>query len=754
MRRAARIAALYAVVAVVWIWYSDRALEALVSDAAARLQWSVWKGVAFVGVTALLRFALMVQAFGALETTVRRLRVQEAELARFNRLYAALSQVNQAIVMSTSREELFPRVCEALVRHGGFRIAWIGMPSDPPGLLVPAAVSGDDHGYLATVRVSPDDVPMGRGPSGTAFREGRTVVDNDLMASPPDLPWYAAARRSGLRAAASMPVREGGRVVGMLSLYAGEAGYFREREIALLEEAATDLSFALDNFVREQDRRRAQAAVAAEQRFSQALVDSVPGVLYLYDDELRFLRWNRSFEATSGYAAEEIARMKPADFFPPEDVPRVSERIGDVFAGSEASVEARLRARDGTLTPYLFTGRRVEVDGRPCLVGVGIDISERVRAEAALRESEERMRQLAENINEVFWLTDATKAVMLYVSPAYERIWGRPRHELMAHPASWMDAVHPDDRERVGAAALRQHEGGYDETYRILRPDGSQRWVRDRAFPVRDAQGVVQRLVGTAVDVTDYLALQAQLDRARRLESIGQLTGGMAHDFNNLLTVILGNAEVLAARLGGGHALEPMARLVVEAAERGAALTQQLLAFARRQPLRPQVVDVNEVARSVMNLVAPMLGGRIACRLSVTEAPALARVDSVQLDNALLNLCLNARDAMPEGGTLVVTTGLRRVEPGEAGVGGPLTPGDYVELAVEDDGTGIADEHMDRLFEPFFTTKGPGRGTGLGLPMVYGFVRQSGGDVRVGSRLGEGTRIALLLPAVAAAASD
>jgi len=753
VRRAARIAALYALVAVAWIWYSDRALEALVSDPAARLQWGVWKGVAFVGVTALLLFALMVRAFGALDGTVRRLRLQEAELARFNRLYAALSQVNQAIVMSTSRDLLFPRVCEALVQHGGFRIAWIGVPSDPPGLLVPAAVAGDHLGYLSTVRVSPDDVPMGRGPSGTAFREGRTVVDNDLMASPPDLPWYAPARRSGLGAAASMPVREGGRVVGILSLYAGEAGYFREREIALLEEAATDLSFALDNFVREAERRRAQAAVAAEQRFSQALVDSVPGVLYLYDDELRFLRWNRSFEVTSGYTAEEIARMKPGDFFPPEDAARVGDRIELVFASGEASVEARLRARDGTLTPHLFTGRRVEVDGRPCLVGVGIDISERVRVEAALRESEERMRQLAENINEVFWLTDVTKAVMLYVSPAYERIWGRSRRELHEHPASWMDAVHPDDRERVVAAAQRQQEGTYDETYRIVRPDGSQRWVRDRAFPVRDAQGAVQRLVGTAVDVTDYLALQAQLDRARRLESIGQLTGGMAHDFNNLLTVILGNAEVLATRLGPGHALEPMARLVVEAAERGAALTQQLLAFARRQPLRPQVVDVNEVARSVVSLVAPMLGGRITCRLSVAPAPALARVDSVQLDNAVLNLCLNARDAMPEGGTLVVSTCVRRLEAGESGVGGPLTPGDYVELAVEDEGTGIVDEHMDRLFEPFFTTKGPGRGTGLGLPMVYGFVRQSGGDVRVWSRPGEGTRFALLLPGVPAPAA-
>ena len=516
------------------------------------------------------------------------------------------------------------------------------------------------------------------------------------------------------------------------------------------------------------------------------------------------------------------------------------------------------------------------------------DIRERELAEAALRESERRFRQLAENIQEVFWISDSANDRLLYVSPAFETVWGRTVQAIQDDPSVWLAAVHPEDRARVAQASVTlQAHGGYDETFRIVRPDGGIRWIRDRAFPVSDAGGA-ERVVGTATDVTEVVAAQealrelaAQLDierqrlvaaqtvanvgsweidldtepppraramrwsrqlhhilgtdhatfvptlgrfiervheadqeafaatldhaitarqaagcvhrvqspdgtvrtveqrwqviegragqaatrllgtcqditervqleeqlrRAQRLESVGQLTGGLAADFNNLLTVILGNAEMLADELGDEPHLHVLAQVVVEAADLGARLTQGLLAFARKQPLEPRVVDLNELVAGMEGILRRSVGERV--RMTLVRGPELwpAVVDPAQLDNTLLNLCLNARDAMPKGGELRVATGNVLVSAEDAALHPDLKPGAYVMLAVADTGTGIEPRHLARVFEPFFTTKEKGKGTGLGLATAYGFVKQSGGHVTIESRVGEGTTIRLYLP--------
>jgi PAS domain S-box-containing protein len=317
----------------------------------------------------------------------------EAEVARLQRLYAALSHINQAIVWSRERDELLGKVCRALVEQGGFRGAWVGWPHTTAPILLPAAHSGDATAYLTQLRIPIDDVPELQDPAGRAFRSGQPFFCNDLFTDPHTRPLRDEAAQHGIRAMAALPIRLRQEVCGLLTVYSDTSDIFREPEQALLVEAAADVSFALDNLAREEERRAAETRAENERRFSATMIESMPGVLYFYDTRGRFLRWNRNFALVSGYSDAEIAAMHPLDFFSADSRALLEERIAEVFARGESSVEAPFLARDGTRTPYFFTGRRVEFEGTTCLVGVGIDISERVRAQRALVELNESLEQ-------------------------------------------------------------------------------------------------------------------------------------------------------------------------------------------------------------------------------------------------------------------------------------------------------------------------------------------------------------------------
>ena len=263
----------------------------------------------------------------------------------------------------------------------------------------------------------------------------------------------------------------------------------------------------------------------------------------------------------------------------------------------------------------------------------------------------------------------------------------------------------------------------------------------------RDAQGGFAGACGALVDVTQRYQLEEQLRQSQKMEVAGQLTGGIAHDFNNLLTVVLGNLERLDTALAGREPrLHELATQALQAAERGERLTQQLLAFARRQRLQPEPTDVNGVIREMEDLVRRAIGERIRIELALGAELRRALVDRNQLETALFNLVLNARDAMPSGGAVTITTAAARVEAEQSERAAEAVPGDYIRLSVADTGVGIPAKIRTRVFEPFYTTKQAGKGTGLGLSMVYGFVRQSGGFVRIDSAESKGTTVAMFLP--------
>ena len=382
------------------------------------------------------------------------------------------------------------------------------------------------------------------------------------------------------------------------------------------------------------------------------------------------------------------------------------------------------------------------------------NITERKLAEDASRDSEARFRQLAEGINQVFWLYDLAQQRVMYVSPAYERIWGRPGAGLLANADDWLEGVHPDDRKRAKEHTAKvADDETFDQVYRVIRPDGGERWVHDRGFPVRDEQGKVVRIAGLAEDITEQRKLEAQFLRAQRMESIGTLAGGIAHDLNNVLAPIILSVDLLRSNLTPERR-DTLLKTVESSAQRGAGMVKQVLMFARgvdgdRVLLNPKYV-LQENERIIHETFPRTI--EIATEVAPDCSPVLG--DVTQLQQVLLNLCVNARDAMPQGGRLTLTATNVNVDAHYAGMNPGATPGPHLLLQVTDTGEGIPQAIINKIFDPFFTTKEMGKGTGLGLSTVQAIVKSHGGFVHVYSEPKRGTTFKIYLPAGSQAAPE
>ncbi|CAN7378507.1 response regulator [Phenylobacterium sp. LjRoot219] len=379
-----------------------------------------------------------------------------------------------------------------------------------------------------------------------------------------------------------------------------------------------------------------------------------------------------------------------------------------------------------------------------------LDEHARVKADAAqteraLRQTEARQEAILQSLPIVFTSRNVEPPhAPQFVSQAIEQITGFPASRFLSEPEFGLDRVHPED---VGIVreALRSAErhGRYAAEFRWLCADGQYRVLQDQGVLAPAFDGAPPQIFGILLDATDRRLLEEQLAQARKMEAVGQLTGGVAHDFNNLLTVVLGNVDMLARKAEDERRRARRVDAIRQAAERGRDLTRQLLAFSRRQHLRPITLDVNVLIREFTPLVRQAVGEAVTVELSLDQAALCAHVDPNQLETALLNLAVNARDAMPDGGALSICTATETRE-----------GADWVVIAVKDTGLGMTPEVRDRVFEPFFTTKEVGKGSGLGLSQVYGFVRQSEGEVQLDSAEGQGTTFRLRLPQSSEAAVE
>jgi two-component system cell cycle sensor histidine kinase/response regulator CckA len=380
------------------------------------------------------------------------------------------------------------------------------------------------------------------------------------------------------------------------------------------------------------------------------------------------------------------------------------------------------------------------------------DLEQRVEQRtAALRDSEQRYRALVEQLPAITYMAEfGENGRWLYVSPQIESLLGFTLIEWLADPALWHRQLHPDDRERVLARERESARTGEPLVveYRMRARDGRLLWFSDRAVVQQRGPEQAPHLYGVMLDITDMKQLEEQLLQSQKMEAVGRLAGGVAHDFNNILTAIQGYSEQARKRLDGDETAAEYIQEVEKAAGRAASLTRQLLAFSRKQALQPKVVDLNTIVAQMDKMLRRLIGEDIELVTRPGQNLGHVRVDPGQIEQVLMNLAVNARDAMPDGGQLTIETANVALDARYAQQHSDVAPGPYVLLVVTDTGVGMTAEVRARVFEPFFTTKGIGQGTGLGLATCFGIVKQSGGHLSVYSEPGKGTTFKIYLPRV------
>ncbi|HEX8665788.1 MAG TPA: PAS domain S-box protein, partial [Beijerinckiaceae bacterium] len=499
--------------------------------------------------------------------------------------------------------------------------------------------------------------------------------------------------------------------------------------------------------------------ISAEHRF-QLLVEAVTDyAIYMLEPDGTIASWNPGAQRIKGYTPEEAIGRHYSMFFTPEDQARGVPQLAMKTAAETGRYEAegwRVR-RDGTRFWVAAVLEAIRGEGGQLLgfAKVTRDITERRATREALRESEERFRILVDGVVDY--------AIFMLDPEGRVTNWNRGAQRIKQYRAAEIVGEHfsrfytPEDREAgMPARVLKTaaEEGRFEgEGWRVRR-DGTRFWANVVIDAIRDDDGKLLGFAKVTRDITErkeaqerLAETQAQLVQAQKMEAVGQLTGGIAHDFNNLLTVVLGGADI-ALRRSADERLQRILRNVKDAAERGASLTQQLLAFSRRQTLQPQVVDVGQALEGAAGLLRRSLRGDITVDIKIESGLPPVKVDPRQLELSVLNIGLNARDAMPAGGTITIGAS---AESSVAG-GPPL-----VCIAISDPGTGMSEEVRQKALEPFFTTKEVGKGSGLGLSQAYGFATQSGGSLSLDSAVGRGTTVTIRLLATveapAAAAS-
>jgi PAS domain S-box-containing protein len=454
--------------------------------------------------------------------------------------------------------------------------------------------------------------------------------------------------------------------------------------------------------------------------------------------------WNRAAERLFGFTASEAVGNRIDIIVPPDRLPEVRQILDHVAQGEAIEhYETFRRHKDGREVHVSLGVSPIRSAGGEIIGASKIarDIGDTKRTQRALNQEIEERQRIFETSQDLILVTD-TYGRFVQVSPSSMTILGYRPEEMIGQVAT--EFIHPEDLDstRKEMRAARQGRQMRNFETRYVHKDGQAvqlTWMGTWSEPVH-------RHFFVGRDLTEKRAAEAQFRQAQKMEAVGQLTGGIAHDFNNILTVITGTIGILADAVAGDPQLVAIARMIDDAAERGANLTKHLLAFARRQPLQPREIDVNALILETLKLLRPTLGEHIQIDPLLAEDASAALVDPSQLTTAILNLALNARDAMPTGGSLALETNNVYLDESYAAMNNEVVPGNYVMLAVSDTGSGIAAADLDKVFDPFFTTKEVGKGTGLGLSMVFGFVKQSNGHIKIYSEEGHGTTVKLYLP--------
>lgn len=524
-----------------------------------------------------------------------------------------------------------------------------------------------------------------------------------------------------------------------------KSGHYIDTDIYMVDRAR----LAQCNIRDVSERKLADTILKEEKRFIEDALNTLKDVFLVSDVEGRFLRWNKTLNAVTGYTDTEIALMKPTDLFKNDDLKRIAEAMQTAAREGSVTIDALLVTKDGRQIPYEFSAALLrDAQGNPIgASGVGRDITDRKQAERDLQaalikahEGENRWEAIMTSMGEGLSVQDVD-FIITYQNQALKDLVGdhRGEHCYTAY----------ENRDHVCEGcpvAMAFRDGGIHKMSRTATTGKETLHVEITASPLRDIGGNIVAGIELIRDVTDQKKLEDQLLQAQKMEAVGTLAGGVAHDFNNILNVILGYGAMVMDTLAAGSPAKEDMHEVLLAAVRAADLTKRLLSFSRKETVEVQPVNINELILGLQKMLLRIIRESIDFNLDLVDRPLIVQADGGQIEQVLINLAVNARDAILESGRLTISTGLEEVNEEYVAAYGYGRPGRYALITVADTGQGMDAETQKRIFEPFFTTKGVGEGTGLGLAISYGIIQQHSGYIKVYSEPGQGTVFKIYLP--------
>lgn len=682
------------------------------------------------------------------------------DLRKSNRMYKLLSGCNQFLLRASNEWNFLHGICRTLVAVGEYQSAWVGFSEGGADeILRPVASAGFEAGYLESLNITWADSEPGRGPIGTAIRTGRTCIVNESPHDSNEAAWREEAVRRDYGSMIALPLSINGQPLGALNIYAKKPDAFDAGEVKLLEELAADLAYGIASYRARvhlaqtvNDLREAEQSLRTSQQMLQMVFNSIPVSVFWKDREAIYLGCNQHF-------AEDVNLNSPQDIIGKTDFDlswsqraefrRADDRQVMDSGVSNIQCEEALTAPDGAV--HWLSASKVpfrDADGNIVgVLGCYEDITEKKKCSEEITKLASLVEQSAD-----FIVLATPEGKLTYLNLAGRMLMGIDS-SIEVRETRIFDYIMEEDLGRFKNKVLPEllEKSHWQGEFHLKHLKTGRPIVCDlTAFQITQP-GMTDRPIALAMigrDITNRKSLETQLRQAQKMEAIGQLAGGIAHDFNNLLQPILGYTELLLRKFSAEHQCVNDLEHIKIATERAADLNRQLLAFSRQQVLEYRDIDLNQLVGNFLKIIQRIIPEDIVVEFLPGDSPETVHADSGQIEQVLMNLCINARDAMPDGGRLTIETKNALVDDIDLATRPWMQKGSYVLLRVADTGCGMDETTQSHIYEPFFTTKEAGKGTGLGLAMAYGIVKQHNGYIYVTSRPSEGSVFWIYLPSI------